>query len=239
MSTATLVDMTLEPHARGFLAESGGAVLGGLLGLIASGPLGAQAGALIGASAVPAMERWMARMMPEFQRRGRVMADAAAVTSGMDAETIVACVLDMDDAQPLVARVLDAASRTNSDEILRLLGGILGETAKSRPQRVDEDLMMVDAFTGLTPAHLHIMEQLEQPADPGNPDAVWLASAIGAALGSEVSDVGLRTALGGLVARGLVNTHPTWEQTGYGLSEFGEALLAAARRAYSPRVNEQ
>jgi hypothetical protein len=208
-------------------------LLGGLIGLIAAGPLGSATGSIVGAASVPMFERWVARMLPEFQRRGEVMAEGAARTSGIDAESAVEHALHSEDAQPLVARILDAATRTNANEILWLLGGMLGVAASDGPRRVDEDLMLVDAIDGLTPAHLHVMQALEEPADPGDADVVWLPSAVSSALGSQVTEAGLITALGGLVSRGLVTTHPTWEQTGYRLSKFGLAMLQAARASKS------
>lgn len=47
-------------------------------------------GSIVGATSVPMLERWVRRMVPEFQRRGEVMAEGAARTSGIDAESAVA-----------------------------------------------------------------------------------------------------------------------------------------------------
>ena len=94
-----------------------------LIGLCFAGPLGAGAGAAIGVIAQPVMERWFAKCVDEFRGRGAVLAEAASRSSGLDQDEAVERLLASVGLQPLVARVLDAASRTNSTETLRLLGG--------------------------------------------------------------------------------------------------------------------
>jgi hypothetical protein len=108
--------------------------------------------------------------------RGRVVAEAASVTSGIGEEEILERLMESDELQPLVARILDAASRTNATEPLRLLGYILGESVSNRPRKIDEDLLLVDILTGLEPGHLRVLELFEGPPDPSNPSnpaAFW------------------------------------------------------------------
>jgi hypothetical protein len=217
---------------RGLIAETGGAVLGGLMGLILVGPLGTSGGAVAGAGLAPVLERWVAKMIPELTRRGEVLSVAAATSSGFDAEQVVVRLLDSVEVQPLVIRILDAASRTNSDEILRLLGGVLGASVTDRPRKVDEDLMLVDGIKDLTPGHLRVLEVLEQPADPTASKHVSTLGSVTEAIGSAMSVAAIEAALAGIVARGLAETGTLYGgPIGYSLSEFGKALLDAARRA--------
>ena len=89
-----------------FLAETGGAALGALLGFCFAGPLGAAAGAAVGVVLTPAMERWAAKCIDELRGRGQILADAASLTSGLSEDEVVERLLDSEELQPMVARVL-------------------------------------------------------------------------------------------------------------------------------------
>ena len=90
-----------------------------------------------------------------------------------------------------------------------------------------------DGIADLTPGHLRIMEVLEPPADPNNPGIVWSTDQISKGVGQALSPVAFRAALGGLVARGLIEVVPGMlaGPGAYRLTDFGRALLGAARRA--------
>ena len=224
--------MSLEPRGSDkLIAESGGAALGALIGLCFAGPLGAGAGAAIGVIAQPVMERWFAKCVDEFRGRGAVLAEAASRSSGLDQDEAVERLLASVGLQPLVARVLDAASRTNSTETLRLLGGVLGESVADRSRRIDEDLMLVDGIRDLEPGHLRLLETFEQPANASNPDVNWAEESMAAAMANRLSPVGRQAALGGLVGRGLVQPVSGFNGGGYAITDFGRALLGAVRRS--------
>jgi hypothetical protein len=224
--------MTVErTHGDKLIAETGGAALGALMGLCFAGPLGAAAGAAVGAALTPVMERWVAKCVDEFRGRGRVLAEAASLTSGLGEEEVVERLLESDELQPMVARVLDAASRTNATETLRLLGGVLGESVSHHARKIGEDLMLVDGIIGLEPGHLKVLELFEGPADPSNPDVNWGVELITVASADSMSAVGSQAAIGGLLSRGLIQTMSGFGQGGYRITEFGRALLGALRRS--------
>ena len=186
-----------------FLAETGGAALGALLGFCFAGPLGAAAGAAVGVVLTPAMERWAAKCIDELRGRGQILADAASLTSGLSEDEVVERLLDSEELQPMVARVLDAALRTNSAETLRLLGGVLGASVSDGARKIDEDLMLVDGITGLEPGHLRVLELFESP-NPSNPNRSWGFESITAASAGNMSAVASQAAIGGLLSRGLI-----------------------------------
>ncbi len=82
----------------------------------------ATAGAAIGVLLTPAGELWMAKCRQKFRSRGHILAEAASLTSGLSQDDVVERLLDSEELQPMVARVLDAALRTNSTDTLRLVG---------------------------------------------------------------------------------------------------------------------
>jgi hypothetical protein len=127
--------------------------------------------------------------------------------------------------------VIDAASQTNSTEILTLLGGMLGASVSDRPRRIDEDLMLVDGMRGLEPAHLMLLEQFERPADPSNPDVAWGTERITESIGESLTAAGRQAAIGGLLGRGLIQRIAGFDGGGYMITEFGSALLGALRRS--------
>ena len=82
--------LTVEPTGSGkLIAETGGAAFGALIGLCFAGPLGAGPGAVIGVIAQPLMERWVAKCVNEFRRRGDVLAEAASLSSGLGQDEVV------------------------------------------------------------------------------------------------------------------------------------------------------
>ena len=223
--------MTVEPtRSDKLITTTGGAALGFLVGLIFAGPLGAGAGAAIGVIAQPAMEWVVAKCVPEFRRRGDVVAGAASLASGLGQEEVVERLLESVKHQPLVARVLDAAARTNSTETLRLLGFVLGESVGNRPRTIDEDLMLIEGYPGSEPGHLRLLEVLEQPADPSNPAVFWGREHIATDMGGSLSPVGLQAAIGGLLGRGLIQSMSGFGG-GYEITDFGRAVLGALRRS--------
>jgi hypothetical protein len=179
-----------------------GAVIGSLIGIAFAGPLGAAGGALIGAAVTPVMERWLDACADEFRRRRDVVVRGASAASGLAEDEVVERLLESVVSQPLVARVLDAAARTDSFEILRLLGGVLGESVRDRPRKIDADLMLVDGITGLTTGHLRVLEVMEGQANPDNPDVAWGPNGVTAQLGGSLSAHGVHAAVGGLVGTG-------------------------------------
>jgi hypothetical protein len=224
--------MTVEPTGSDkLITATGGAALGVLIGLIFAGPLGAGAGAAIGVIAQPAMEWVVAKCVPEFRRRGEVVADAASSVSRLGQEEVVERLLESVELQPLVARVLDAASRTSSTETLRLLGLVLGEAVGDRPRTIDEDLMLIDGVRDLEPGHLRLLEVLEQPADRSNSTVPWGTEHIADVLADSLTPVGLQAALGGLLGRGLVRPISGFDGGGYAITDFGRAVLGALRRS--------
>jgi hypothetical protein len=213
------------------IVETGGVVLGGFFGLCLAGPLGAVVGAFAGQVLTPASERLIGKCLDELRGRGRVVAEAASLTSGLAEEEILDRLLESDELQPLVARILDAASRTNATETLRLLGYVLGESVSNRPRKIDEDLLLVDILTGLEPGHLRVLELFESPADPSNPDVNWGVENITATMADDMSAVGSQAAIGGLLARGLIQTMSGFGGGGNQITELGRALLSAVRQS--------
>jgi len=213
------------------MAETGGAALGALMGLLFAGPAGAAGGALLGVTLTPLLERWVGESLQEiFPARGEVLAAAASSSSNLGQEEVVERLLGSEELHPLLTRVLDAASRTNSLETLRLLGAVLGESVSNRPRKIDEDLMLVDGIRDLEPGHLRLLEQLELPAADADP--VWHRQNIAAVIADNLSAVGLDSALGGLLGRGLIQaTAGGYSPPGYMITDFGRALLAALRRS--------
>jgi hypothetical protein len=212
-------------------AEVGGGVTAGFFGFLITVVLGPHAGAVAGMALTPMSERWIARCIKEFRPRSQVLAEGATLTSGLGEEEIVERLVESPELQPLVARVLDAAARTNSTETLRLLGAILGASVSDRPRKIDEDLMFVDVITGLEPGHLRLLELLENDADQSNPDVAWTVETITAADPDSLTAAGRHAAIGGLLARGLIRPMSTLNGGGYMISDFGRALLAAIRRS--------
>jgi hypothetical protein len=224
--------MTVEPtRPRILIAETGGAALGFLMGLCVLGPLGPAFAGFVSVTAQPLLERFVGRCVDEFGRRGDVLAEAASRSSGLDQEAVVERLLESDELQPLTARVIDAASQTNSTEILTLLGGMLGASVSDRPRRIDEDLMLVDGMRGLEPAHLRLLEQFERSADPSNPDVAWGTERIAESIGESLTAAGRQAAIGGLLGRGLIQRIAGFDGGGYMITEFGSALLGALRRS--------
>ena len=203
------------------ITATGGAALGVLIGLIFAGPLGAGAGAAMGVIAQPAMEWVVAKCVPEFRRRGDVLADAASSASRLDQDLVVERLLESVEHQPLVARVLDAAARTNATETLRLLGLVLGEAVGDRPRTIDEDLMLIEGVRDLEAGHLRLLEVLEQAADPFNPSVFWGMEQIATVVGDNLSPVGIQAAIGGLLGRGLIQPMSGFDGGGYAITDFG------------------
>jgi hypothetical protein len=139
--------------------ETAGATLGGLVGFAVGGPVGA----IVGAAVTPALEKWASLCIAEFKRRGVVVVGAAAVGSGLSEDEVLDAVLSDPDLQPLLSRILEAIAHTDSKEKLLLLGTVLGEAINNRPNRLDEDFLIVAALDDLEPVHLRVMELLEQP----------------------------------------------------------------------------
>jgi hypothetical protein len=210
-------------------AEVGGGVTAGFFGLCVGAVLGPDAGALVGMTLTPVSERWIARSIKEIRPRSQVLAEGASLTSGLSEEEVVERLVDSPELQPLVVRILDAAARTNSTETLRLLGAMLGASVADRARRVDEDLMLVDVITGLEPGHLRLLELLEGPADPSNPDLVWNDEKIAAADPDSLTTTGRQIAIGGLLARGVIQSVSVFGGIGYSITDFGRALLDALR----------
>jgi hypothetical protein len=153
--------------------------------------------------------------------------DAGSARAGIEPEEFVERLLESNDLQPLIARVLDAAARTNSAWKLRVLGTMLGEAVSDRPPLVDDHALFVSALDELGPVHLRVLEALEQRADPSNPNFGWTGKALESAI-SDVSLVAVQAAVGGLVRHGLVRM-----EAGYGLhyeiSELGAAFMEVIR----------
>lgn len=225
--------MTIEPHEpNSVLVKTGGAVLGSLIGICFAGPLGTVPGAMIGAGVTPMMERWLERCAEEFRRRGNVVAKAAAAASQLPEDEVVDQVLADDVAQPLVARILEAAAQTDSDEVLRLLGAVVGERVSQRSRRVDEDMMLVDCIVGLEVSHIRVLEIVEGQANPNNPNVGWTIDTLRIAVDQQLSPLGLNSAIGGLLGRGLVESPSGFGGgTIYLITDFGRALLEALKWA--------
>jgi hypothetical protein len=174
------------------------------------------------------MERWFARIGREWSRRGAVIVEAAAARAAIGPEQLVERLLEADDLQPLMARILDAAARTDSAANLQILGTVLGEALSDRPRQIDDYLVIATAVNDLTLAHIRVLEVLEGPADPDHNDASWTSRTVEEAI-SDVSTLGIQAALGGLVRHGLVRTESGYGALTYSLTEFGRALLDVIR----------
>src|SRR5215217_7485295 len=134
--------MTVERPSGKLVSDTAGATFGGLIGwwtgTAIGGPDGAEVGAVMGAASGPAMERWFARIRKEWSRRGDVLVQAAASRAEIGPEELVERLLEADDLQPLMARILDAAARTDSATNLKILGTVLGEALSDRPREIDD-----------------------------------------------------------------------------------------------------
>lgn len=222
----------MERPSGNLVSETAGATFGGLIGLWAGtaigGPDGAVVGSVAGAASVPPMERWFARIRREWSRRGAVIVQAAASRAAIGPEQLVERLLEADDLQPLMARILDAAARTDSAANLQILGTVLGEALSDRPRQIDDYLLIATAVNDLTLAHIRVLEVLEGPADPDQNDASWTSRTVEEAI-TDVSTLGIQAALGGLVRHGLVRTESGYGVLTYSLTEFGRALLDLIR----------
>jgi hypothetical protein len=231
-----LTSVNSEPPPSGqLLPETAGGAFGALIGAWVgtglAGPFGAAtglaAGSVVGAGIVPVLERWFSRIQGEFGRRGRVVVEAAGSRGDMTPDEVLERLLDADDLQPLMTRILDAAARTDSVLNLRILGTVLGEALSDRPREVDDYILIATAVNDLGPAHVRVLELLEGPADPTDADRRWTAGEIEERIGS-VSPLGTQAALGGLVRHGLVQNDAGFGLT-YSLTKFGHALLDLIR----------
>jgi hypothetical protein len=209
-------------------ADTLGATLGGLAGLAMGGPVGA----IAGVAATPALSKWMVRIFDELRGRGDVVAEAAAVSARRSEAEVLDCIVSDVGLQPMVSRVVEAVAHTDSEEKLRLLGAVLGEAIHNRPSRLDEDFLIIAALDELQPVHLRVMEVLEQPANPEDPDQRWYDSLIEERIVG-VSRVGWQGALGGLIRHRLVRDFPGWGIQLYELSDFGRALIDVVRQVRS------
>jgi hypothetical protein len=170
-----------------------GAGLGLLIGWIFGGPMEAQHAAQLGTVMTPYMEAYAERMMQEFQRRGQVITDSAAVASQLKPDEVIERLLTTDGLDPLVMRVLDAARHTDSTRKLRMLGTILGRAISNKAPPLNEDLLIVATLDDLEPAHLNVLEILEH----GGLSAANLENAV-----LDLTVVGRQAAIGGLLSHG-------------------------------------
>jgi hypothetical protein len=183
--------------------------------------MGAQHAEQLGTVMTPYMEAYAERMMQEFQRRGQVITDSAAVASQLDPDEVIERLLTTDGLDPLVMRVLDAAGRTDSTRKLRMLGTILGRAISNKAPPLNEDLLIVATLDDLEPAHLIVLEALEH----GGLSSAELENAV-----LDLSDVGRQAAIGGLFRHGLTRlTGPYGVPPGYEITEFGRAMLEVMR----------
>jgi hypothetical protein len=198
-----------------------GAGLGLLIGWIFRDPLGAHHAASLGTVMTPAMEGWAERIRQEFQRRGQVITDSAALSSQLEPDEVIERLLTTDGLDPLVMRVLEAAGHTDSTRKLRILGTILGQAISNRAPRTDEHLLIVATLDDLEPAHLRVLEVLEHGGlSPAN-----LENAV-----PDLTVVGRHAGIGGLLRHGLaVLTSPYGVAPGYEITEFGRAMLEVIR----------
>jgi hypothetical protein len=124
--------------------------------------MGAQHAAQLGTVMTPATEAYAERMMQEFQRRGEVITDSAAVASQLEPDEVIERLLTTNGLQPLVMRLLDAAAHTDSTRKLRMLLMILGQAISNRSRRLDEDILIMATLDDLEPAHLRVLEALDE-----------------------------------------------------------------------------
>src|SRR4051812_106873 len=111
--------MTVErrPDRTSVTTGMGAALLGALMGPAAGGH--PAAGGAVGATATPLLEWWLGKCVNEFRRRADVVATSAGRASRLGPDKAVERLLNDDDSQPLVVRVIEAATRTNSQEVLQ------------------------------------------------------------------------------------------------------------------------
>jgi hypothetical protein len=214
-------------------AETAGATMGALVGYTVGGyDVGSQVGAIAGAAVTPFLERWASLCIAEFGRRGPLVVEAAAASSGLPDGEVLECVVSDPRMQPLVSRILEAVAHTDSQEKLRLFGTVLGEAISNRPNRLDEAFLIVGALDELEAVHLRVMEVLEQEQPAGQDD--WSDNLIAEQLVG-VSSVGRQGGLAALVRHGLVMTYPrmypSYGLPVYELSDFGRALLHVMRKS--------
>lgn len=90
--------------------------------------------------------------------------------------------------------------------------------------------MLIDCIVGLEAGHLRVLQVMEAQANPDNPDVGWTAERVAREVGDQLSPVGLRSAIEGLLGRGLVES-PSGFGGGsiYKITEFGRAMPDALR----------
>jgi hypothetical protein len=176
------------------------------------------------------MEAYAERMWQECQRRGQVMTDSAAVASQLEPDEVIERLLTTDGLDSLVMRVLDAAARTDSMRKLRMLGAILGQAISTPSRPLDEDLLIVAALDDLEPAHLKVLEALDEHgglSPEGHPK-----NAVPPSLDNALPDltvVGRQAGIGGLLRHGLAVQTSPYGGSGYTITEFGSAMLEVMR----------
>jgi hypothetical protein len=224
----------VKDRSEGQAAQAGGAAMGALIGISLGGPFGALAGAVL----APAMQRLVARSLAEFHRRGDILTDSAAKTSGMTAEQVSARVTDDIHLQPLVFEILDVAARTNNDEKLRVLGRVLGQAVVSGDS--DEAKMITRTLRDLEPTHVAVLGRF--PRDLPTDDEDHGQTRTHAQVkedNPEIPGAVVDAAMGALVRHSLVvqlsvlwNGHPSYQLTG-----FGRAMLEAFEKVRDDDVS--
>lgn len=232
-------DMT--PPEKNLVPETAGGAFAVLMGFAAAGTGGgtgsvAELGvAVAGAVLTPPMSGLARAVAKEWASNGAEVAHAAAAAAGLTHDKLMDTLADEDELHPLLRQVLEAAERTGDIRKLRTLGTVLGEAVTSRPRRVDEAAIIVAALRDLEPAHVRVLELLQQPGPDETPNTeatqAWLPQSVAQNL-PEVMPSLVAACLNALTRHGLATTRATWNGgSRYELTEFGQVMIDVLRRA--------
>jgi hypothetical protein len=153
-------ERSIEQTASDVIGVGGGAVAGALIG----GPVGAVTGAALGPAAAravheavrPVLERWQARQ----RERAADVISVAAQDAGLDPETLVHRLEELDGGEELFVRTMRAAATSPGRRKLVLLSRALASGASANDQaNVAWEAMFVRAVDAIEETHLDLLER--------------------------------------------------------------------------------
>jgi len=166
------------------------------------------------------------RMVAEHRRRTSVAMRAAVRVSGCATPEDLAERLEADPRlQPLLVRLLSAASTNGHDQTLRALGKALGDAVRE-PHRIDQCDLLLQSLDGLTASHVELLLLLSEKSPQD--DVVWQVAEVEKAMALDFTVY--RLCRSSLYSRGIIT-----EYTGFGgtvileVSEAGKVLLDVLR----------
>lgn len=206
-------------------------VVAGGVASIAGYVLGGPVGAVAGAMASPAAERFLYQVHKEIFERGDVVMDAIAYESELSTDQLFSLLTDQDELKAIFARVVLASSSTTMQEKLRGLGRALGRAIVD-DSRIDEAFCLVAALDEMELPHFRLLAKLTSPPvikgrDPEKIKGWTRAQILETGNGMEL--VG-HSILGVLIRHGLVAEIPSNSVMGsppaqYLASDLGELCL--------------